>query len=612
MPTLFVIEKSPLNPLQFVPETAHVPSRYHTAHQGQALEYNTLLPGQDKADYAYPAELTDDIQLQFSYTFSGLLSIALELLRPIKTTAGLKWDSIAAFTPVSTTLLMNNRVRVDGLNILENTAHFLVSLASINNLTEGYYRFRVTAVYSNLNNGIYDRSYSEISEPVEIRRYHPRTILLQARNYTNDYSTVFVQTSALFSKRVPGALWGQTLDSEDVDYTAQDGSVRKLYARPGEVLNLTIGGGKGVAKWVKSTVNYYLSCDYKAVDGLEISKDTNAKWEMVVPSSHSYPLGGMTMSVRCADPTDRYKSIARPYIVLFTAPATPYFVSKAILTRGTTQYPLGTGYYVSDATSETAMLQSLNRRAMGLGLLGVVEKVGSEVRYYNGPNEAMGGVSVKVLPKYRTYTQDGSAAMAIVLLTATYAGVVFDGGKSTKAIGNGTSVTDLASYTFKAGSGTRDVLVFHDDSIISMDVQGTGIIANAGAMPIGLQNFSIHDTSITTFDFTLFTPVSATLASIDLHNNNITSVSGTGKLGDGTTVPPFNALFVINLGSNKLPVSEVDKVLVDVDLMVANETGYTGGVLNVQLQTPSAAPTSTGTTAATDLTTNYSWTVYTD
>lgn len=616
MATTLVIEKSPLNPVQFVRELNTQSLAYHTLHQGQAIEYDTLLRGQDKVPYAYKAELSDILPLQFSYTYLNVGTLAIDLLQPLRTPTGYRWEAIYTWNPTTTvTTLVNNKVSVDGISYQQYTAQFNANLALISTLKPGYYRLRLRVTYRDLFVGSYNKTHSEISEWIEVRKSHPGTILIKAKNNSNDYNTVFVQTGITCGIRTEGALWGQALEGEVIVFTNQSGATKKLYDRPWETLNLTIGGKKGVPKWIKSAVTYYLACDYKSVDGISISKGASAKWEMVQASSPSYPLGGMNTQVELADGRDRYKTVLRPYVVVANLPsAYPYFVSRITLTfLSVPVYNVRAGVYVSDARTEADMLYQINRSVIALGGTGTFVRVGNELRYYNGENGAIDGATSKVLTKYFTFTSNGSTATVTAIITASEAAVVFDGG-STKVIGTGTPVTDSAVYSYRAASRNRSTLIFHDDNITALNVIGLNIISQSRALPIGIVDFAVHGTSITSFDFSVFVPVSATLFSIDLHDNAITTLLNTNVLGNGTTTPPFGALAVLSVASNALSVAQINQFLVNVDQMV-HITSVSGGFLVTQFQSPTATPTTgppNGVAAKADLITTYGWTVNTD
>src|SRR5690606_18692800 len=225
----------------------------------------------------------------------------------------------------SPVVLSNNKVEVDGIEYAQNCYQFRTAFADLPNIQPGRYYFRLVVNYSSTGTTTYDRTHYEISEPIDVAYKHPGTVLLKVSNATNDYDTIFVQTGFSPAMRTEGAIFDFSPDSESTYFVNQRGASRKLYDRPGSTKTLVIGGGQGVARWIKECAHHLLSADQIAIDGRGITKAGDAQWQQIEVSPN-YPLGGMSIPVKYSDPAIQYKTIVRQYTALFTAPAYPYFI----------------------------------------------------------------------------------------------------------------------------------------------------------------------------------------------------------------------------------------------------------------------------------------------
>jgi hypothetical protein len=449
---------------------------------------------------------------------------------------------------------------------------------------------------------------------------HPRTVLFTVGNNTNDYDTVFLQTSATFSHRLRGAIHHPAYESVDNIAVNSRQAPRKVYGYPGEVITLTVGGGCGVPDWVKRWCNYALVCDTIRFDDRSIVKDSGgSKWESI-SADPAYPLGGMSLSVRYADPALPNVNIVRYPLVLVKRPATgfPYFVHTIGLSDSLSLLPartLGTGYYIRNAADEKAMKQKASAAVSRLRINGYVALVGDELRFYNNVQWGYDTSDSIVLPYVLLVTQNlAISTSASISAAGDHAGIVWDANTySALTLGMGGPVAINHTYS---GTGTATALLFHDNSLTQLLIGEAAQTSISGTGSSAFTSFIVSGTGITSFDCSVLQPAWNTLQFLDMSFNALLSVSNTSVLalgapnGDG-----FTALNTVLFNNNNLNVSSVNNLLADVDQMVYNTSGINGGTMSTQDQAPSAAPTvgpPDGITAKADLVTNYFWTVNTD
>lgn len=600
-----IIEKSPLNPVAFVPDEPLQQAGINTVHPGQDWEVNTLPAGMQRMQYAYKAEIGDPWEFQFNITYQGVTGLSLILYKPVWTVNGPGHQEVFVWTTYTADYLLTNRVVLDGVSLPMGCYHFRISPADVPNLKPGLYMLKLKVEYDNTGGAVANDEKYEKSEPIRIAHKHPRTILIKAYNNTNDYRTVFVQTGAVFHHRVEGRLHSFLPDSVDTQYANQEGVRRKLYSLPGFINTLTIGGGQGVPDWVKSWANYALSCDYIDVDTRRITKDDNSQWEQI--SIPGYPLGGESIAVRAGDPSDTFKTVHRTYVTLFTRPASglPYFIHSI----GTDNVSFGGAYYIGTYADERRLLVTLKSQIVTAGYTGYAAFVGNQVRYINGPGETEDTSETIILPyAMRVGSVGGPGSTSIGLFLEGYSAGIVKSDGAASAYGDGVTFDNYTPTLVNTSTpGEIETLIFHNNSLTNIALSSISVNSFTGTIPTAFIQFAITGTSLTTFDIGTLLPARTLLQFIDLGSNALTSILRTSFFA----LPGFSVLSNLSVGINNLPVSAVNQILEDIDDMV-HSTGITGGTLNTSAQTPAAVPTGTGAVARTHLVVAHTWTVITD
>lgn len=604
MPLQNAIERSPLNPISFVQQDFAKNPSNGLILDGQDWEANTILKGIPKEVYYYPAEIADLICLQFSVTMAGLYSVELEIIRPIKRPNGTFADVIFTYSFPLTNLLTGNQITVDGVSYMAINYTFNASFADVPNLKEGTYYFRLK-VSSTINGSAVPNAFHyNLSEPINVRLKHPQTIRINATNFTNDYNTIFVQTGAVFSCRMLGALHNYEPSSIDTTYINQRGKVRKLYGQPLDTKVLTVGGGNGLTQWVKAWVNSALTCDKITVgatfDEITINKDSSSKFEQI--SNSGYPLGGMSMVIQ-ADSNLRYLSVIRKSVNIFVEPAFPYYIYGVSINNGSITKDITTvGYYVGSEGDRDTFLRRVSVGIAKLRLLGFAGFARDMFNYYNGIGETY-TVNYSILLPYALYFDSNSGTVAITT-NANEIAIRFEQYK-TERLNSGSQTT---SYTYP--SGTHSTAILHNNNAASIETSSANITGIRGKIPTNNTALNITSGLISTFDFNLLIPAKAVFAHLDLHNNKISSLQNIRSLYFGSpSVPMWLALIYVDLSGNNLSSADVNEMLLSI-LTIYNSVGLIG-TLKLQGQTPAAAPTGAGITDKASLILA-GWTVTTD
>lgn len=612
-----VIEDSPLNFVQFVDaEFAQHPS-IHSLYAGQDWEEKTYAPGQYKIPYKYPAEIADPIALQFHCSY---ISTAIPTLRMFKV-VGKGNGHIAVpfytFPTPSYTYVTGNAATLEG-GVVEPLATFWWNGAftQIPGITAGVYYLVLTMGYSSMGAGAgpIDRYHSKKSGHIELKFRHNGTIGITAKNNTNDHDTIFVQTQFAPFARMNGALLEYAPDSEDTSYTNQNQKLTKLYSKPGYTKTLVIGGKRGIPQWVKAWTNYAMSCDYKAVNGIEITKDEGSQWEPI-SAGGLYPLGGQSMTVREADPFRRYRTVIKGYVTLYMRPATlPYMITRVALHR--TGFPvitLGTNFAIRSLADEQRMLLLLQAEAVRQGLKGYVSFVGNELRYINHYTEQYDVSDTSALTKVLSVAYSPSFGATLTMsIDATYVGVDWgDGGNVSYGTGSVASYTPSHAY---AGSTPVMVSVFHNGSSLRKfsTSSSVGVTSIDGIASSAMTEFQVQSAQLTSFKASILSPSAATLEVFNIRNNKITALPNFLSTLTAAGAGMFAALNDVAMNGNRLSIPVVDEVI-DAVYQVADGANINGGVLSVDLQVPAAHPSNTAPGSPYDeLINTYGWIVNID
>lgn len=607
-----VIQKSPFNSVPFVTENAGVSARYLTQHPGTTWEVNTYAKGVIKRPYYAKVTFEQIIDLEFSITYANVGPVLkVELLRVLQRPSGTVFDAFYSWVPVNAAYVPNNTAEVNGVIMPMITAHFRFSLSEVPNLPEGEYFLRFTIQYASDGTTPFNRTLSDISEPISVRKSHPGTLHLTCTNRTNDYNTIFVNyLFPTFGVRVEGSLSKYIPDLVDSDFTTQSGRITKLSAVPGFTKRLIIGGGLGISEWVKAWVDHWISADNKYVDGREISKDSGASWEEI-SASNQYPLGGLMLPVRYADKYAQYQTLALPYLVLTTRPATgfPYAIYPAAMHRtGFSVQSLGGPYIITSPSSEAAAVSRMQTKAVMIGLNGTVLLSNGEIRYEPALGEIFDVSDSVVLPIALNLAINTTYG-ANYGFTVTGNRLAVDWGDgSANGYGTGSASSLSPSHAYTAGS-VFNATVFHANNYTDVNFGGAAarVVAISGKTATTTTSFAIANNFLTSFDLQVVQPAYANLATLNIRANTIASLTNLSVLS--APGANFAALLTVDAKVNKFPVPTVDAVISAVN--AANNLN--NGLLAVQLQDPLAPPSNTGPGSAyNNLVNNRNWTVTTD
>lgn len=137
-------------------------------------------------------------------------------------------------------------------------------------------------------------NYEVISEPIEVKTFHPNTRVITYSNSKNDFGCYF-NFGTKFKVRVEIDLTDFEPDNETFSYVDQIHNNQILSGTPFRKWKLSVGRAPGVADYVADLLNRIFVCDTVRIDGKLFCKVQGAKWE---PNRvKGYPMAGWTLEV---------------------------------------------------------------------------------------------------------------------------------------------------------------------------------------------------------------------------------------------------------------------------------------------------------------------------
>jgi hypothetical protein len=276
---------SPLNPLKFYPLADKLPSynandvinsfdaNINTRPFDQDFFYQNIPSWQDKRWYAQPYQNGDTIRLQW-LGISGITVSNLVYLLDCNS------NIVATYTPTNPTL-----TTINGLTIYECNI-------PLYNVAEGQYRVLILHRSSLINTP----RYFAISEPIDVKKKHENTILIEYNNSKNAQGVIF-EYGIKFTMRVHGTINDLTTESEFYVYEDEPLNMVMLSGIPYRIWKLQIGGdGNAIPQYMADKIERITLCDTMAIDTIYYTRDEGSKLE--ANKKDNVPLASYSLNLR--------------------------------------------------------------------------------------------------------------------------------------------------------------------------------------------------------------------------------------------------------------------------------------------------------------------------
>ena len=263
-----------LNPVQFVPLGITLPAQYHYKNMDQWWYSEGISRYVSQPAYAQKWQTNDLIELQLQT--NGLGPVKVELLD----CSGTVRDTVS-FSTVSDPAVITPQVLYQ-------------ATVSLSGYTEGLYYLLITA-------GTGETIAQVISEPLHIAADHPETMLLEYSNSRNKQACIF-SSNYLPNIRFEGWIDSFKPESTFTTYVNQPADIQLLNGIPHRSLRLNIGSNAGIPDYVADKVNRILLLTSTKIDGVDYTRDTDAKMESVV--TPGTPLKYWSIVIRPAENRD--------------------------------------------------------------------------------------------------------------------------------------------------------------------------------------------------------------------------------------------------------------------------------------------------------------------
>jgi len=282
----YTFDFSPLNPIKFYPLSDKLPA-YNALDVFKSFDanlnyrpfdqdffYQNIPSWEDKRWYAQPYQQGDTIRLQWlgqgdvspTYTVY-LLDCQMNRVKTYATTS-----------PTATT--------INSLTIFEVTIPLW-------NIPEAEYRLLIR--YRGIQTPTPPMNYL-ISEPIDVRKTHDNSILVEYTNTKNTQGIIF-EYGIKFQKRLYGAVRDLNPDSEFYTYEDEPLNMVLLSGTPYRNWLLQVGAdGFGIPQYEADILNRVTLCDTLSIDSIFYTRDNDAKLE--ANKKENVPIASYSMKLR--------------------------------------------------------------------------------------------------------------------------------------------------------------------------------------------------------------------------------------------------------------------------------------------------------------------------
>lgn len=609
----YTVQIPSLNNIQFVPLDEVLPERYHYYQMDKAWFKEQILYFQKQVTYRQPIQQTDWQTIQLHRTFANGFDLYV-------------YNCNGEQVFYQAGLAVNAAVtghEADGEQLWTGQEIFRFEDLT---LPDGVYWILLNAKFYDGEMVVEQINY--ISEPLQVKEDHPRTVYLEYF-YNKNIEDVFFQPptwkSPRFGFRCEGQIEDFEPDSQDVAFKEQNYDQRQIASTPWRKRTLCLGGDgkgmKGIPAYMIDKANQILSCDAVFIEGRRYVKDEGAKWEVErVGGSKNYPLYKAEITVREYDPKDAITT-RRNTIEVAEIPAYPFWYREIYMVNGGVAIQIANHVKIENDTDRDNLIDDLN----GQNFLGDFSVQSGFIVYANAESENYKATNLTIVLSERLEIEVTTTAsnQTFQLGLRNGAGLIEYSESDYQDHGGAFSSTTIQTYSHTFGAAaTNTVYLWHNDLINYVQTNGalyTSSVTDipSGDLPAQCEIFSFvrcdfSGLGTTGLDLSFIARAKEYIKEIGLSESKLDALDGTVFL-DNKKLPTnqnwvnLTHLLMGNIGgafSNTFSVAEVNSVIID---FYENTPKFQTGVINLRMN-PAATPTFTALGYATILS-NAGWAI---
>lgn len=571
-----------MSPVPFVELDAVANAAFHTKHLRQDWYSLSYLWWNRKVDYAQKWQLADEVPFQFHIP-------ELEAGDTI-TVQVIDCDAV-----VKATISVDATLPASGGNVylgvdLE-TYQYRFTYGDIP-LTAGRYFILITI----------DRDGDVkrwISEPQDVKADWPGTILQKYAHPENDYD-VFFSLNPNFQIRYEGEITNYRFTFKDSRFVDQINKPSLTRSDRTRECDLVVGAKSyrksqfGVPKWLTDIIGEALRCAFNTFDNKSLVRADNATLELEPNGNSDLSRGTVTMEE--TDPAGTTTYGAGQLSIVEIPTSFPYALSPLTISNGVTTIALNAvnGTEIVDGPAQTAFVTALNALSVG-GTFSVENDI---LVYVNGPGESFSAATGASFPRYMDFELNGNGDFQYFYWKSAH---VNKWDSTLDYVAAAPGMSDVG-HSYVLTPGTIQWRMYHDDTLTRMEfpvpVDTPQLTELPAALPSTITSFEVQSQAIPTIDIAMMYPAAAVLSKFIVRNSGVSSI-GVSAPFDTTPNGQFANLNTFDMGYNELAAISVDRIFNG----LYNHANYSGGgTVDLQFQSPAAAPTGVSLTARTNLT----------
>lgn len=604
----------PVNPIRFVEKNQSFTDDYGFKPYGDASHLDKRQAGEVIEPYYQP------------FKKSGILS--LQIQRALDTATKVKFYSADTGNLLHTVTVSNPPLTLT-TNIIPNTDNEQMYVQLI---------VLQPSTYSQLNN--HDLVWIEIeiefsgtfkyllsTFPVYLFTENDGFSEIKYTCNTNKFDVFWANKNPLYYPSFTFYIESQRIDRgssfEHTTYDEMNGTTEELYSNVRDMYTFIGGGKDGVPAEMIDILDRALACDNKTIDGRKYRLK-----EVGEPSGKEYR---QTKEYVLSEEDDTLKHTYRDStLTLWEEPATsyPYAVGNMVLQDASGRTIQLEARILDSISTKTALLSTLNARALAAGSSGTFSEAGGVFSFENGTNETFAIASdIQVLPYELTIDIDALFNGDVYSHISAFADT-FDHYHIINW-GLGSAITDDELWTNSGASSivatktyatatTATIRLFHKNEDTSFQnlrntIGGVYITDMAGEISSALTSFRIerHDFgALTSLNLSFLAPAKDTLQSIVIRSSLLDGITATwaSALVSGS-YKPYTALRYVDFSGNTFNATFVDAFLNEFDTSTNYQPGFY--TLNVKFMSPAAPPTGASSTARANIIAKF-WQLFTD
>lgn len=603
---------SPLNHIRFVPVGSTQSARYNTQHPDQDWFANLILSWQTKVEYMQKVQNSDRFDLQIlatvnkDQTETEGFSTAVDLFN-------CKGEYIKRISSPQVTASF--KFEEDGLKWVVQS---ISGSTFWEGVPEGQYYLYMEVPFDTDNDTVPNLYKAFISEPIDLKAKHPKTILIEYSNSFNKDNVIFEQVPKKFALRVEGALLDVQHKVRRTVFIDQGENPKLLSATAYKTCKLIVGGDQVlIPDYLIEKLNHAFALDSVYVEGREFVGVEGAAFEK--ETLDDYPLFSANIEIQEAETGAGNRFRDGGLTIFSEIPEYPFVIAEMkIGFVGNYDYAVPAPTRIPSIGALDSWIMSRNAEIGNAGLSGTIVRNGQNVEYVLGQEETYDDL-FKIVFEKRTAMYNNAAAGATIALTLKIS-TLSSNGKFAVTNPQGSVIrydslnSGIISIMPISGTVTHTSAMhlfefWHMDNFHTLSITGNRIVNVFNDVPSTLTEFELVGCQILgEFDFQMLQ-----LARNSLHTAKINFNPGLELIGNFWMMAGPIKLKNIDISRNAISSSLVDNFFIGMQTaFMAGQLTITNGTITTKNQNPLAPPSGSSLSARNTLTSMLNWTVITD